>query len=266
MVLSGLLIGVLLARTFSGFLGSLLGWRAVFWTAALFMLALTAALRAKLPKIPTETSLSWIALMRSIGGLIRDYPALRESASIGALLFCAFSAFWTTLVFFLRTPPYHYGPSVAGAFGLIGAAGAAGAPLVGRLADRHGPRRTVLFGILLSMVAFLILGQLGRTLSGLIAGVVLLDLGVQAGHVSNQARIYSLEPKARGRLNTVYMFCYFVGGAAGSSLGALLWTRAQWAGVCLFAAIALATALAIYLLSDESIRATKPGLESSSTS
>jgi predicted MFS family arabinose efflux permease len=187
--------------------------------------------------------------MRSIFGLVRKHSTLRESALIGATLFCAFSVFWTTLVFFLQIPPYHYGPSVAGAFGLIGAAGAACAPLVGQLADRHGPRRTVLIAIWVSVAAFLILGQFGRSLPGLILGVALLDLGVQAGHVSNQARIYAIDPAARSRLNTVYMFCYFVGGAIGSYVGPVLLARSGWTAVCGFATASLLCSLAIHLYS-----------------
>jgi predicted MFS family arabinose efflux permease len=246
-VLSGLLMGILLARTFSGFLGSLFGWRSVFWTAAIFMLILAVGLHARLPRNRPEHSLSWFELMRSIFGLVRKHAELRESAFIGAMLFCAFSVFWTTLVFFLRIPPYHYGPSVAGSFGLIGAAGAAGAPVVGQLADRHGPRRTVSIAIWVAIASFLILGQFGHTLPGLILGVALLDLGVQAGHVSNQARIYAIDPAARSRLNTVYMFCYFVGGAVGSSAGPVLLAAYGWTAVCAFATAVLACALAMAL-------------------
>jgi predicted MFS family arabinose efflux permease len=250
-VLSGLLMGILLARTFSGFLGSLFGWRSVFWTAAIFMLVLAVVLHARLPRNLPEQTLSWLELMRSIFGLVRKHADLRESAFIGATLFCAFSVFWTTLVFFLQIPPYHYGPSVAGAFGLIGAAGAACAPLVGQLVDRHGPRRTVFVAIGVSIVAFLILGRFGTTLPGLILGVALLDLGVQSGHVSNQARIYAIDPAARSRLNTVYMFCCFAGGAVGSSVGPVLLARSGWQAVCGFATAVLASSPAIRLCSSQ---------------
>jgi predicted MFS family arabinose efflux permease len=135
-------------------------------------------------------------------------------------LFGAFSAFWTTLVFFLGTPPYHYGARAAGFFGLGDAASAGAAPLVGRVVDKHSPRVGVAFGALLSVAGFACLWGVGQSIWGLVAGVVVLDVGVQSGHVANQARIYGAFPQARSRANTVYMVSYFVGGAAGSTLGA----------------------------------------------
>ena len=246
LVLGGLLFGILLARTFSGFLGAAFGWRAVYWLAAIVMLLLAALLRLRLPHSAPNVKLAWPEMMRSIGCLVRDYPALREAATLGALFFASFSAFWTTLIFLLQTPPYHYGSSVAGLFGLVGAAGAGGAPIVGRMADRYGPRRTVLLGLILTLVAFIGLGFFGKTLVGLVLGVLLLDLGVQAGHVSNQTRIYGLVPSARSRLNTVYMVSYFVGGACGSYLGAVCWRWFGWLGVCAFGSAVLCIGLGVY--------------------
>jgi MFS family permease len=159
-------------------------------------------------------------------------PALRESAFLGAALLCVFSAFWTTLVFLLQTPPYHFGSSVAGLFGLVGAAGALCAPLVGRFADRRGPRFTILLALLTTLASFLLLGAFGKVMAGLIIGVILLDVGVQSGHVANQTRIYALDANARSRLNTVYMVCYFSGGSLGSWLGAVCWAYKGWMAVC----------------------------------
>jgi predicted MFS family arabinose efflux permease len=245
-VFSGLLIGILLARTFSGMVASFFGWRAVYWIAALGMLCLMALLRARLPKVPPQSKLPWPALMRSLVDLVRDHPALRESAFLGAALLCVFSAFWTTLVFLLQTPPYHYGSSVAGLFGLVGAAGALCAPIVGRFADRRGPRFTILLALLTTLASFLLLGVLGKMMAGLIVGVILLDVGVQSGHVANQTRIYGLDPGARSRLNTVYMFCYFSGGSIGSWLGAICWQREGWTAVCAFGIAVMAMALLMF--------------------
>lgn len=231
-VLSGLLFGILVARTLSGLLGQWAGWRAVYWVACVLMLLLAALIRAALPRSQPDLRLSWLGLIRSTESLIRNQPVLREASLLSAILFCAFSAFWTTLVFFLQTPPYHYGSAVAGLFGLVGAAGAVGAPFVGRAADRYGARRNVLLSLLLTLVSFVILYLFGRHMSGLIAGVVLLDVGVQSGHVSNQTRIYALLPEARSRLNMVYMICFFIAGAIGSYAGTVLWQRFGWAGVC----------------------------------
>ncbi len=231
-VLSGLLFGILLARTFSGLLGAWAGWRAIYWIAGGLMLALGAAIRAGLPQSQPDLQLSWLELMSSALALIRQQPVLREAAALGAIFFCAFSAFWTTLVFFLQTPPYHYGSGVAGLFGLVGAVGALGAPLIGRMADRYGARRNVLASLLLTLSSFVVLYFFGRQMAGLIVGVVLLDVGVQGGHVSNQTRIYGLLPEARSRLNMVYMVCYFSAGALGSYAGSVLWQHFGWAGVC----------------------------------
>src|SRR6202011_902676 len=141
----------------------------------------------KLPISRPEVILSWPELMRSTFRLVRQHPVLRESALLGAMFFAAFSAFWTTLVFFLGGTSYHYASAsaVTGFFGLVGAVGAAGAPTIGHLADKHGPRFTIRIGLWLSLIAFLFLGFAGRHLAGLIVGVILMDLGVQSGHVSN---------------------------------------------------------------------------------
>jgi predicted MFS family arabinose efflux permease len=250
-VFSGLLLGILLARTFSGVVASLFGWRSVYVIAALAMLALLFLLRARLPKLAPQNSLRWPVLMRSLVDLVRDHPALRESAFLGASLLFVFSAFWTTLVFLLQAPPYHYGSSVAGLFGLVGAAGALCAPLVGRFADRRGPRFTILLALLTTLASFVVLGIFGKVMAGLIIGVILLDVGVQSGHVANQTRIYPLDATARSRLNTVYMACYFTGGSLGSWLGAICWAYKGWVAVCGMAVGVLAIALAVFLRGSE---------------
>jgi predicted MFS family arabinose efflux permease len=247
-VLSGLLFGILLARTLSGLLGAWFGWRAIYWLAACIMLALAVLIRMGLPRSKPTLTLSWPQLIHSSAVLVRTQPVLREAALLSATLFCAFSAFWTTLVFFLGTPPYHYGSAVAGLFGLVGAAGALSAPFVGRLADRYGARRNVLFALLITAASFVDLYFFGRHMAGLIAGVILLDIGVQAGHVSNQTRIYGLLPEARSRLNMVYMICYFCAGAIGSFSGSLLWHHFAWAGVCAFGFLLPMAGCAIYAL------------------
>jgi predicted MFS family arabinose efflux permease len=245
-VFSGLLLGILLARTFSGVAASFWGWRAVYWIAAVAMLILVLVLRARLPRGAPENPPAWPELMRSLVDLIRKHPALREASFLGAALFCVFSAFWTTLVFLLETPPYHYGSSVAGLFGLVGAAGALCAPLVGRFADKRGPRFTVLLALLTTLVSFLVLGAFGKVMAGLILGVILLDVGVQSGHVANQTRIYALDSTARSRLNTVYMVSYFIGGAIGSWLGAIFWAYKGWMAVCAFSGAVVAIGLLVF--------------------
>ncbi len=246
-VLGGLLIGILLARVVSGYVGDVFGWRTVYWAAAGSMVALAAALRLTLPVDAPDLNLRYPQLVASIWHLARTEPVLREAAITGGMLFGAFSTFWTTLVFFLATPPYHFGARIAGLFGLVGAAGALIAPWAGRLADRRGPAFAVTAAILTTLLSWLVFAGAGTRFWGLIAGVVILDLGVQAGHVANQTRIYALIPEARSRLNTVYMVSYFLGGALGSALGAYSWTRSGWAGVCLAGAVQCGVALAARL-------------------
>ena len=188
--------------------------------------------------------------MSSTLALVRRHALLRESALLGALLFGGFSAFWTTLVFFLAGPPYQYphASAAAGLFGLVGALGALIAPAVGHLADKHGPRFTIRIALWTAFLSFLLMGFVGKHLVGLIVGVILMDLGVQSGHVSNQTRIYGIDPAARSRLNTVYMFCYFVGGGLGSFCGAICWHWAGWWGVCFVGSVAVGLALAVEFL------------------
>jgi predicted MFS family arabinose efflux permease len=244
-VLSGLLLGILLARVVSGFVGDLLGWRAMYWIAAGAMMAVSIALRYSLPYDSPEPGLRYRELVRSIVRLALTQPVLRETAVIGGLLFGAFSSFWATLVFFLGTPPYHYGARVAGMFGLVGAVGVLIAPWAGKLTDRKGPAFTITLGILVSIASYALFEIAGYGVWGLVAGVILLDLGVQAVHVANQTRIYALVPEARSRLNTVYMVTYFIGGSLGSALGAYGWTHWRWDGVCAVGAGQLLVALGV---------------------
>ena len=246
-VLSGLLVGVLLARTFSGIVGAQYGWRTVYWFASGLMLTLAVTLRLALQPSEPGLSMKWTALMRSVIGLAREHATLREAALLACLLFMSFSALWTTLVFLLRTPPYHYGTTVAGLFGLLGASSAAAAPIVGKMSDRHGSERPILIAIVSTLVGYVVLLFFGRMLVGLAAGIVLVDLGVQSGHVANQSRIYSLVPTARSRINTFYMVAFFVGGAMGSYLGPLGFNLAGWPGFCAIPLAALAFALAYFI-------------------
>lgn len=197
------------------------------------MLGLAILLRALLPVSPARTREPYRKLLASLWPLVKTQPVLREAAVNGFLMFGAFSAFWTSLVFLLSTPVFGMGSREAGLFGLAGAGGALIAPAVGRLADRKGARFSVGIGVLLSFSSYLIFLLAGKTLAGLIAGVILLDLGNQSGQVSNQARIQALSDEMRSRINTVFMVSFFLGGAAGSSLSSLFWGWMGWNGVCL---------------------------------
>jgi len=242
-VISGLLIGVLLARTFSGVFGDYFGWRAVYWVAAAIMLTLAIVVRMMLPVSRPDEAPAWLDLMKSIVTLAREHTVVREAAVIAFLMFSSFAALWTTLVFLLRTPPYDYGTTAAGMFGLLGAASATAAPLVGRFSDRFSPGRVVFFAIATTLAGYLVLAITGRTLAGLVAAIVLIDAGVQSCHVANQSRIYAVAPHARGRLNTVYMVAFMSGGAVGAYMGPLGLKLGGWAGFCVFPIAALSLAM-----------------------
>jgi predicted MFS family arabinose efflux permease len=215
----------------------------MYWLASGLMLLLAVGARMVLPRGEPEHDLPYRELFRSLLQLIREHPTLREAAAIGALEFAAFSAFWSTLAFFLTRPPYHYGSDVTGLFGLVGIVGALAAPVVGRLADRQSPRQVVRLAVWITIASYLAFWLVGRQIWGLVLGVILLDLGVQAAQVSNQARIYRLVPNAHSRVNTVYMVAYFIGGSLGSILGASAWGLWGWSGVCLCGALMLGLAL-----------------------
>jgi predicted MFS family arabinose efflux permease len=246
-VVSGLLVGILAGRAVAGVIGDLAGWRAMYLGACVAMLLLAVLLRRMLPLAPASSSVSYGTLIRSIGTLFRGEPVIRDAALLGALVFASFSAFWTTLAFRLQEPPLHSGSAVAGAFGLIGLAGAAAAPLAGRIADKQSPRRTVGFAVLGNIAAWIVLLFLGHTLAGIALGVLLLDAATQAAQVSNQARVYALPTEAHSRFNTIYMVCYFVGGATGSALSVVAWDAYRWNGVCAVSLGALSLAYAVYL-------------------
>jgi predicted MFS family arabinose efflux permease len=237
-VMTGLLLGILLARTFAGWVSNLAGWRWVFGVAAVMNGIFVPLLWRVMPKLPPKQKLSYGDAMRSLWTLYRTQPLLRESSAIGALVFASFSCFWTTLAFLLESH-YHLGAGVAGTFGLVGAAGAMVAPMAGRLADRHGSRWVISVGMGLLAFSYVALwGQerihmpVALHLVALAFGVIVLDVGAQMCQVANQTRIFGLVPSARSRLNTVYMTIYFTGAAAGSALSTIAWVHWRWNGVC----------------------------------
>lgn len=247
-IMGGLLIGILAGRVVAGALGSVVGWRTTFALAAVAMLAIAVLLHRRLAAEAPTSTLSYGALLRSLGFIARQEPVLQEAALLGGLCFLAFSAFWTTLAFRLEMPPLHYGSTVAGAFGLVGIVGASVAPLVGRMADRTTPRTIVGFSLAVVAASYVIFLLAGHTLLGLAAGVIVLDAGTQGVGVSNQARIYSLPAEVHNRVNTVYMVTFFAGGSIGSALGAWAWGAGGWAAVCAVSLAGVALAGLVFAL------------------
>lgn len=231
-VMTGLLLGILLARTFSGSLAHFLNWRAVFVVAALVNVAFIPLLLKMVPRLPPRETLSYPHALLSLWTFFRTQPLLRESAIQSAMVFGSFSAFWTTLAFLLGSPHFGLGAGTAGSFGILGCAGALIAPIAGRVSDRRGSRIVISLSLSLLALSWLELWILGFRMLGLILGVVLLDLGCQASQIANQTRIFGLLPGARARINTIYMTFFFLGGSMGSILSTLAWTHFGWNGVC----------------------------------
>jgi predicted MFS family arabinose efflux permease len=228
---AGILVGILLARTVSGTVSAHYGWRQMFWLAAAMNLGVLVVLHRALQRTPSPAPQPFPCLLRSLKHLWQSYPQLRTSSLIGALLFAAFSVFWSTLAFRLGEPPFGYGPQVAGLFGLLGAAGATSAPLAGYLTDRRGGGFTVAVGTAATAAAFIVFMLAGSSLAMLGLGVILLDVGIQAAMNGNQSTVLSLAPQATSRTNTIYMVTYFAGGALGSYTGGLAWHHFGWPGV-----------------------------------
>lgn len=230
-VMSGLFLGILVARTVSGAVSALFGWRAVFIVAAGFMAALGYALHRDLPRGAPTTTMSYVRLIGSLTGLIGRFATLRRASIVQGLLFASFSVFWTTLAPYLATPTFDLGSAAAGLFGLVGAAGAGAAALTGRVADRLGPRRLVGLGAGLAVVGFGCFALAPASLGGLVVGVIILDFGISMAIVANQAMVYALAPESRSRLNTVFVTGIFTGGAIGSLCATQAWVLGGWTAV-----------------------------------
>jgi predicted MFS family arabinose efflux permease len=246
-LMGGLLIGILLSRTFAGVLAELAGWRAVYGTAAVFIALTAVALRRALPDHGPQLSISYASQMRGVLEVALAEPVLRWRSLIAACGFGSFACFWTTVTFLLSGPDYNFSQLDIGLFALVGAAGAITAMAGGRVLDRRPAWRWPASGIALSLLAvsYIPIGlgglvaapRAGATSLGLlVAGVLVMDACVQASHVINQSVIYDLLPQARSRLTTVYVTTMFAGGAVGSAAGAAAYGRWGWTGATVVAA------------------------------
>lgn len=232
-LMSGLLLGILLARTAAGFMAELGSWRSIYVLAAVLMAITALALYRSLPRHHSHAGLPYPALIGSVFRLFVEEPVLRLRSLLGLLSFCLFALFWTPLAFLLAREPYHYSDAIIGLFGLAGAAGALSATWAGRLADRGKGSLGTTVGLIALLLSWIPLGFAPVSLVALIIGVVLLDLAVQLVHVGNQNAVIALRPEARTRLNAGYITCYFIGGALGSLLGTQLFQWHGWEAIVL---------------------------------
>ena len=251
-VMTGLLLGILLSRVLSGFVAERWGFRTVFLGAAITIGVLLFALWRSLPRFEATTTLGYVALLGSLFALLRRYGALRRAALAQGLLSIGFSAFWSMLAIMLHGEPFRLGSTVAGAFGLAGAAGALAAPLAGRISDRRGPELVTRLGAALAACAFatmLLLPWLsvhGR-LWLLGASAVAFDFGIQGALVAHQTIVYGMEPSARSRVNAVLLVGMFIGMACGSASASVLFARWGWTAVTVLAIASAAGALGVRL-------------------
>ncbi|MCM7589567.1 MFS transporter [Enterobacter chuandaensis] len=245
-IMSGLLLGILLARTVAGLLASLGGWRTVYWVASVLMVIMALALWRGLPKVKQENHLNYPQLLASVFSLFTQDKLLRTRALLGCLTFANFSILWTSMAFLLAAPPFNYSEGVIGLFGLAGAAGALGARPAGGLADKGKSHMTTTAGLILLLLSWAAIWYGHVSVLALIVGILVLDLTVQGVHITNQTVIYRVKPEARNRLTAGYMTSYFIGGAAGSLISASAWQHAGWSGVCGIGAIVAALNLLVW--------------------
>jgi len=246
-VMSGVLCGILLGRAVGGFTGDHWGWRATFWMGAIASALVWLLLFFTLPHHQPRSKQSYLSLMKSLISLWSEEPLLRKATYIQATLFASFIGLWTILALRLHDA-FHLGADVAGLMGIVGAVGILLAPLVGRIADRRGPYMVIGLGCLVMVLSFVVLGIWG-SITGLIVGIILMDLGEQSALVSNQHVIYALRPEARSRLNTLFMTGMFIGGALGSWGTSEVWRLGGWPMASLLGGAFTLLGLSIHLLS-----------------
>ncbi|MBB3612826.1 MFS transporter [Rhizobium sp. BK602] len=236
-VTSGIVLGILLARTIAGTLTDLSGWRTVYLASALATLVIVALLWKALPSQEGRPApMPYPRLIGSLFALLVSEPALLIRGILCMLIFANITTLLTPLVLPLSAPPFSLSHAAIGLFGLAGAAGALGAARAGRWTDRGSGQRVTGISLALMLLAWGPISLLPHSILWLVIGVVVIDFGLQAVHVTNQAMIYRVRPDAQSRLTAGYMVFYSIGSALGSSLSTLAYAHAGWPGVCLLGA------------------------------
>ena len=234
---SGVLMGLLLARVVSGAVGDIAGWRGMFICSAVASVLLVLLLRMALPRTAVApVRLGYLDLLRSMPVLLREERVLQVRGMLALLMFATFNIFWNAMVLPLSAPPRSLSHAAIGAFGLVGALGALVAARAGRWADRGYGARTSAGGLILLALSWLPLLFMDRSLAALMLGIVLLDMGGQALHVTNQSMVFSARPEAHSRMVGLYMLFYAVGSGGGAAAGTATYARWGWSGVCVLGA------------------------------
>ena len=246
-MLAGSIGGMLLARTAGGVLGEWLDWRAPYLVASGLAFVMAVALWRALPATEPHTRQPYPSLLLEPLRLLRDEPELRRSCGYQAMVFGAFSAVWGSVALLLTGPRYGYGAQAVGLLALVNLVTMAATPVAGRIVDRRGPDPVNLVCMLAvaGSAGVLAFGGAGGVagLVALVLGTLVLDVAMQCGSVANSIRMYDLSDTHRGRLNTAYMTCAYIGGAVGSWLGVQAFVRFGWYGVCGLVALMATIAL-----------------------
>lgn len=229
-VMAGLVCGIFLSRPLAGYVAAYAGWRAMFWISAPLAFATAALLAWRLPRYRSANRQSYGQLLASLLTLWRDLPDLRFAAMTQAMIFGAFSVFWTVLALRLQEPPFGFGADVVGLFGILGLVGVLAAPAAGILSDRRGPHTAILLGAVVTLLSWAVLG-VWESVIGFLIAIALLDLGMQGAIVAHQHVIFALKPDAQSRINTLFMGSMFAGGAAGAALASEGWRLGGWPAV-----------------------------------
>ena len=251
----GVFTGLLLARVFAGGISDIAGWRGVYLCAAALMLMIALPLWWRLPALPAVTAtMSYPRLIGSMLTLLRQEKVLQIRGVLALLMFASFNIFWSALVLPLSAPPFNFSHTAIGAFGLAGAVGALAAGRAGRWADRGYAQRTSAAALSILLLAWWPLSLMDRSLGILLIGIILLDLGGQALHVTNQSMIFRTRPEAHSRLVGLYMLFYAVGSGLGALGTTMAYACAGWPGVCLLGASVSLLALVFWWLTRPSHR------------
>lgn len=230
-VLSGLLTGILASRVISGITGEYLGWRFIFFVAAALMVICGCVIVRVLPDIPSNFKGRYRDLMKSLFSLVVEYPQLRVSSFRASIAFGSFLALWSTLAFKMGQAPFFAGNNIIGLLGLCGIAGALTASFIGKYIHAVGVKRLNYIGCGLIFTAWLSAYWGQDSYAGIIASILLIDIGMQCIQLSNQTTIFALNPKASNRINTIFMTTYFIGGSLGTFLAGTFWHWFGWTGV-----------------------------------